>query len=229
MVHYYAWTDSLMAYRRTARVNDRLAARRAEIILAARETAAEKGLAAVQIAPVAERARIAAGTVYRYFPGKADLVTAVLNHIKDSELAAIRAAAERAPGPLSALAAAVVIFAARAIEQPGLIAAALASRSEPLTSAVGGDFRGAIAAELEARIGAAISAGHLPKQDARNSAAGVLGALAECTVGPLAHRTEDAVERRASVAAAALIALRGLGIGDARARGLVVQVPTPMG
>ena len=34
-------------------------------------------MGAVQIAPVAERAGIAAGTVYRYFPAKTDLVTAL--------------------------------------------------------------------------------------------------------------------------------------------------------
>lgn len=217
-----------MAYRRTQRVNERLAARRAEIILAARETAAEKGLAAVQIAPVAERARIAAGTVYRYFPDKADLLTAVLSHIQESELAAIRAAAGRAPGPLSALAAAVVIFAARAIERPGLIAAALTPRAELPPTAAEGDFRRAIAAELGARIGAAISAGHLPEQDPSNSAAHVLGALAECTVGPLARPADDAAARRASVLAAALFALRGLGISDARARGLIIQAPSTL-
>ncbi|MEZ5787922.1 MAG: TetR/AcrR family transcriptional regulator [Xanthobacteraceae bacterium] len=218
-----------MAYRRTERVNERLAARRAEIILAARETAAEQGLAAVQIAPVAARARIAAGTVYRYFPDKADLLAAVLSHIQQSELAAIRAAAERAPGPLSALAAAVVTFAVRAIERPRLIAAALTPRADLPSPAAEADFRRAIAAELEVRIDTAISAGALPKQDAPDSAAHVLGALAEGTVGPLARPTFDSAQRRASVLAAALFALRGLGISDARARGLIIQAPTILG
>lgn len=214
-----------MAYRRTERINQRLAARRSDIILAARDAVAEKGLAAVQIAPVAERAGIAAGTVYRYFPGKSDLVAAVLTHIQETELTAIRAAAERAPGPLSALAAAVVIFAARAIEQPGLIAAALAPSAEFVPAGPTGDFRDAIAGKFGARIGAAISAGHLPEQDASNSAGCMLGALAECMVGPLARPAGDAVGRRESVLAAALFAFRGLGIADARARGLIIQVP----
>jgi AcrR family transcriptional regulator len=59
-----------MPYRRTENVTRRLAARHAAIIAAAREAANEGGMAAVQIAPVAQRAGIAAGTVYRYFPGK---------------------------------------------------------------------------------------------------------------------------------------------------------------
>jgi len=53
----------------------------------------------VQIAPVAQRAGIAAGTVYRYFPGKTDLVTAVLAEISEREIGALRRAADVAPGP----------------------------------------------------------------------------------------------------------------------------------
>ena len=57
-----------MVYRRTHQVVKRLAARRSAILAAARDAAADGGMAAVQIAPVAVRANVAAGTVYRYFP-----------------------------------------------------------------------------------------------------------------------------------------------------------------
>src|SRR4051794_41510524 len=50
-----------MVYRRTHQVVKRLAARRSNILAAAREAAAEGGMAAVQIAPVAVRANVAAG------------------------------------------------------------------------------------------------------------------------------------------------------------------------
>ncbi|MFZ3335584.1 MAG: TetR family transcriptional regulator, partial [Xanthobacteraceae bacterium] len=90
-----------MPYRRTANVERRLAARHAAIIAAARQAASEGGMAAVQIAAVAARAGIAAGTVYRYFPGKTDLVAALLTEISDRETAALRRAADVAPGPLS--------------------------------------------------------------------------------------------------------------------------------
>ena len=67
--------------------------------------AAEGGMAAVQIAAVAARAGIAAGTVYRYFPSKTDLVAELVAAVAGRELAAMKAAADAAPGPLSALAA----------------------------------------------------------------------------------------------------------------------------
>jgi len=54
-----------MVYRRTHQVVKRLAARRSAILAAARDAAADGGMVAVQIAPVAIRANVAAGTVYR--------------------------------------------------------------------------------------------------------------------------------------------------------------------
>ena len=86
-----------MPYRRTENVARRLAERREAIVEAARALAAEGGMAAVQIAPVAVRAGIAAGTVYRYFPSKTELVRAVMTAVSERELAAMRAAADRAP------------------------------------------------------------------------------------------------------------------------------------
>src|SRR5215207_25906 len=115
-----------MAYRRTERVIQRLAARRDAIVTAARALASEQGMDAVQIVPVAERAGIAAGTVYRYFPSKTDLVTALVAAVSERELAAMRAAADAAPGLLSALAAAVVTFAARAVHDRKLAWAVIA-------------------------------------------------------------------------------------------------------
>src|SRR5258707_5587711 len=101
-----------MAYRRTERETARLAARYEAIIEAARALASESGLGAVQVVPVAERAGIAAGTVYRYFPSKDDLVAAVVSATAEREVAAIRAAAAGAPGVLSGLAPPVAAGAA---------------------------------------------------------------------------------------------------------------------
>src|SRR5262249_4794417 len=81
-------------------------ARQDAILAAACDAAAEGGMAAVQIAPVAARAGIATGTVYRYFPSKTELVAALVAALCAREVAALEGAAQAAPGPLSALAAA---------------------------------------------------------------------------------------------------------------------------
>ncbi len=106
-----------MVYRRTHQVVKRLAARRSAILAAARDAAADGGMAAVQIAPVAVRANVAAGTVYRYFPSKADLISELIADVSRDELAAIRRAADAAPGPSSALAAAVTTVAVHVLSQ----------------------------------------------------------------------------------------------------------------
>ena len=82
-----------MPYRRTENVVRRLTARHDAILAAAREIAAADGMAAVQIAPVAERAGIATGTVYRYFPSKTELVAALVAALAEREMAALGEAA----------------------------------------------------------------------------------------------------------------------------------------
>ena len=80
-------------------------------------------------------------------------------------------------------------------------------------------FRKALAAEFATLIAAAVA--HLPEQDAALSAAALVGLLIEGLIGPLAP---DATGReRAVVQSLALVALRALGVADARARGLVVM------
>jgi AcrR family transcriptional regulator len=210
-----------MPYRRTENVARRLTERRDAIVLAARETAAEGGMAAVQIAPVAARAGIAAGTVYRYFPGKTDLVEAVLAEIAESELAAIRHAAAVAPGPLSALCAAIMTFGARVLRHRRLAYAAIAEPIDAELDTARREFRQKLAAEFAARISAAAAGKHLPEQDAKLAAAALLGILVEGLAGPLAP--DAAGREREIVQSLTLLALRAVGVADARARGLVVQ------
>src|SRR5271169_2776118 len=145
-----------MPYRRTENVARRLAARHDAIIAAARQTASEGGMAAVQIAAVADRAGIAAGTVYRYFPAKIDLVAALLTDIAEAEIGALRRAAAEAPGLLSALSAAIMTFAARALRDRRLIFAAIAEPVDAKLDVARIAFRRSLAAEFAARIAAAV-------------------------------------------------------------------------
>jgi AcrR family transcriptional regulator len=216
-----------MAYRRTDKVSRRLAARREAILGAARAAAVDGGMNAVHIAPVADRAGIAAGTVYRYFPAKTDLVAELATAVADQETAAMRRAAEAAPGALSALPAAITTFATRALRARRLTWAMLTEPVEAEIDAVRLIYRQSIARELETRIRAAINDGHLPAQDAALSAAALVGALVEGLIGPLAHSAEDPAKARLAVQTLTLLALRSLGVVDARARGLVVQTRLP--
>jgi AcrR family transcriptional regulator len=214
-----------LPYRRTENVTRRLAARHDAIIAAARQIAGEGGMAAVQIAAVAARAGIAAGTVYRYFPAKTDLVAALLKQMTANEIATLRRAAASAPGPLSALSAAIMTFAARALRERRLAFAAMAEPVDADLEGVRLAYRQSLAAEFAARIAAAAAEGRLPDQDAKAAAAALLGLLVEGLIGPLAP---DASGReREVIQSLTLTALRALGVADARARGLVVQTIMP--
>jgi AcrR family transcriptional regulator len=217
-----------MPYRRTSQIARKQAARHQAIVAAARAVTTEGGMAALQIAAVAERAGIATGTVYRYFPSKAELVTALVGVTAEREIAAISKAGRAAPGPLSALAAAIATFATRALRQPKLAWAVIADTAEADSEAVRAAFRSALAEEFQTRIAAAMQAGHLPAQDVRLAAAALVGALVEGLIGPLAPDSQDDPARiRDAVQALTLLSLRALGVVDARARGVVVQIVLP--
>lgn len=211
-----------MPYRRTENVVRRLAARHDAIVAAAAALAAEGGINAVQISPVSQRAGVATGTVYRYFPSKTDLVEALAAAVTEREIAAMRRAADAAPGPLSALAAALATFAARALAERKLAFALIAEPVDAAADAARLAFRAALAKELGARLLAAMQANLLPDQDIAVATPALVGALIEGLIGPLAMDKVDDAKMRDAVQALTLFALRGVGVADARARGLVV-------
>ncbi len=69
-------------------------ANHARIVAAATDAFAEKGLAA-DMKEIAERAGVAVGTLYRHFPGKAEMLTAILREAIAVSLAGEEAAEQR--------------------------------------------------------------------------------------------------------------------------------------
>ena len=146
-----------------------------------------------------------------------------------AEIGALERAGNAAPGPLSALAATIATFAARALASRRLAFAMLAELVEPELDTVRLNYRGALVRQFEIRIRSALERGYLPAQDPGVSAAAVTGALVEGLIGPLAPApAADPAESRLHAQSLTLFALRGLGVIDARARGLVVQAAWPV-
>jgi AcrR family transcriptional regulator len=216
-----------MPYRRTENVLRRLAARHDAIVAAAASLASEGGIGAVQIGTVSARAGVATGTVYRYFPSKTDLVAALAQAVTAREIGAMARAADAAPGPLSALAAAITTCAARALSDRKLAFALIAEPADPDTDQARLGLRAALTAELGKRLFAAIEARALPDQDIAVAAPALTGALIEGLVGPLAADAGSEAKTRAAVQTLTLFALRAVGVVDAHARGLVVQARMP--
>jgi len=144
------------------------------------------------------------------------------------ELAAIRRAADAAPGPSSALAAAVTTVAVHVLSQRKLAWGILAEPVDVDVTESRLASRREIAGEIAARIEARFRAGHLPAQEPHWPQTALLGALHESLVGPLApDHADDTARLRDAIQTVTLLALRAVGVMDARARGLVVQAVLP--
>jgi AcrR family transcriptional regulator len=180
--------DSLLdvPYRSTARTEARLAETRRRITTAARELIAEGGYVAAQVAPVAERAGVAVGTVYRHFPSKSDLFAEVFREASQHEVDAMRAAVEGSSGSAAdRVTAGIDTFARRALRGRRLAWALLAEPVDPAVEAERLHFRHSYRDLMAAVIAEGIEAGELPAQDVDATAAALIGAIGEAMVGPL--------------------------------------------
>ncbi len=175
-----------MPYRRTERVEARLADNRARILRAARRVVAEGGFREAQIAAVAAVAGMAVGTIYRYFPSKAELFAGVLQITSQREVdVTAEIAASGGPAP-ARLGAAVRAFASRAIRGRRLAYALIAEPVDPEVDQARLEYRRALGKVLEAILCDGINRGEFPPQHVEASAACLVGALIEGLVGPLA-------------------------------------------
>ena len=107
-----------MAYQRTKRVEQRLAARESAILDAARRVFAEKGYHGSTMREIAAAAGVATGTLYLYFRNKESLYTALLERLTALVLGAIVTARAGRADVLSKLeasiSAALTVFAENA-------------------------------------------------------------------------------------------------------------------
>jgi AcrR family transcriptional regulator len=188
-----------MAYRRTERVEARLADNRARILRAARQLVSDGGFRQAQIASVAALAEVAVGTVYRYFPTKADLFAEIVRTVSQREVDVLRQIADSG-GPASArLAAAVRAFASRAIRGRRLASAVLAEPVDPEVDDVRLEYRRIHYGTFERIIREGIAAGEFPSQDVAASAACLVGAFMEGLVSPLAFESAGDDRENASL------------------------------
>jgi TetR/AcrR family transcriptional regulator, transcriptional repressor of aconitase len=106
MTRRAATTPKLSALARGSRgtpvtkVTDRyLEERRQEILEAARRVFVEKGYSAATMNDIASEAEVAAGSIYRYFEGKTDLIAAVARGCVEEDLETWKTTPQRSPSP----------------------------------------------------------------------------------------------------------------------------------
>lgn len=183
----------LLVYRRTERIEARLADTRAAILKAARQVVADGGFAEAQVAAVAAAAGVAAGTVYRHFPSKADLLAEMLRAIGAREIEVMRAVAESGGPPARRFADALRVFADRALRGPRLAYANIFEPAAPEVDDARLDIRRELAGVFAEMLKEGVAAGSFARIDPNLAAVSVVGALLESLVGPLApqRKTRD--------------------------------------
>jgi AcrR family transcriptional regulator len=159
---------------------------RARLMLSARQAIEEGGYGAASVAAIAERAGVAAGTLYRHFASKEELFVEVFRSVCAGEERAMKAAA--ASGGSSAverLEAVLATFAERALRNRRLAWALIAEPVDPLVDAERLAYRERYAAIVAEMLDAAIESGDVPSQDVEFTAAALVGGCGEALAGPL--------------------------------------------
>ncbi|WP_157250760.1 TetR family transcriptional regulator [Nonomuraea typhae] len=176
--------------------------RRKRIVQAAAALASRGGVEAMQMRTVAERAGVALGTLYRYFPSKMDLVVAVVGE----EIDLLESSIDRRPPSAATPAGRAVDVLMRATR--GLM------REPELADAL---IRSLIMAEVETPFGdrmtgllLRVSATGLTADNATEEQLALAGSLSSVWVHELlemlrGRRTYEQIQRRIEIAAARLV------------------------
>jgi AcrR family transcriptional regulator len=164
----------------------RLTPTREHLLRAARELTEEGGYAAASVVAITQRAGVAAGTLYRHFPSKAELFVELFRSVCQRELDVGReAAAREVDSPVERIELVLGTFAERALRNPRLAWALIAEPVDPLVDAERLAYRAHYARLLAAGLRAAIDAREVPEQNVQFTAAALVGGVGEALVGPL--------------------------------------------
>jgi AcrR family transcriptional regulator len=161
---------------------------RDRLLAAAQGLIEEGGYGATSVIAIAERAGVAAGTLYRHFASKEELFVDLFRSVCAREERAMRAAAERLPDGTPAterLETVLATFARRALRNPRLAWALIAEPVDPLVDAERLAYRERYAALIAAGLRTGIETGELPAQNVELTAAALVGGCGEALVGPL--------------------------------------------
>ncbi len=177
-----------MPYRPTEKTEARKKAQQKLLLTTALDIVAKQGFQNLTISLLAEQAKVAIGTVYKYFESKAVLCAEVFRLATEKEVARVQSAAFPETPFLNCeqrLADAINIFSERALLGRNLAYALIAEPVEEIVQVERLKYRDAYADIFENLIKEGIEKGEFCPQDARVSAAALVGTLAETLLGSI--------------------------------------------
>ena len=176
------------------------------------------GYGAASVIAIAERAGVAAGTLYRHFASKEELFVEVFRSVCSHEEAAMRAAGvAAADGPGGAaewLETVLATFARRALRNPRLAWALIAEPVDPAVDAERLAYRARYAAVIAEGLRSGIASGELPSQNVELTAAALVGGCGEALVGPLSPLAPGDRRPDEIVTALRTFVRRAIGAGE---------------
>jgi AcrR family transcriptional regulator len=194
-------------------MTDVLTPTRERLLTAARELIEEGGYGAASVIAVADRAGVAAGTLYRHFASKEELFVEVFRAVCDRELEAMQAAAATETSHVERIVTVLATFAGRALRSPRLAWALIAEPVDPLVDAERLAYRARYSALTAQALRSGINAGELPEQDVSLTAAALVGGCGEALVGPLSPVADEKPDTQAILEALAIFIRRAVGAG----------------
>lgn len=168
-----------MAYRRTAKVNARLAANRQAILKAAEGLMRNHGFSGTKMSAIAAAAGLSTGAIYRYFPSRNELFVELFRIISGRELAVIGDIAASSAPPRERLIAMITTFLDRAQRSQGIAPALTAEPLDPALETERLRFRARYRDHFRQVLSEGIEQGSFRPMDAETAACGIVGALGE--------------------------------------------------
>jgi len=192
---------------RTSRALDK----KTQILGAARSVVMEGGFRELQMNAVAAAAGIAVGTIYRYYPSRADLCAAIVSVTSQREVDVLSGIAVAEGSPSDKVRDAVRTFAARAMRGRRLAYGLIFEPIDPEVESTRLKYRRAIARVFETIIREGIATGEFRDQDPEVAGTCLVGAFMEGLINSLApdsagfeDRAEETAEAIADLCLAAV-------------------------
>lgn len=174
-----------MAYRETEKIQARKADIKAKILNAARQLVAEHGFAGLTMSATAKRAAVATGSMYRYYPNKIALCTALFRQLSGREVDQMQAIADMPLSASDALARCCFDFTLRAFRAPVQSYALMAEPLDPALEQERLIYRRAYAEVYQTIIERGIADRSFTVDDSHIASLAIVGMLAEPLLEPL--------------------------------------------
>lgn len=176
--------------------------KKAQILRAARSVVMDGGFGQLQMNAVAAAAGVAVGTIYRYFPSRAELCAAIVSTTSQREVDVLAGIAVAEGSPSQKVRDAVRTFAARAMRSQRLAYGLIFEPIDPEVESTRLRYRRAIARVFETIIREGIASGEFRKVDVEVAGACLVGAFMEGLIGSLAPDTGGIQARADEIAEA---------------------------